>query len=770
MEVIHYESDSLKNEIISLFKSSQLIPFFGSGFTKDVRTKKGKIPDAYGLTDLIVNLAASNEGLTEREIKEIKAIKSLKGAFGLLKMPGYISEIKAKTLLGNVFSEARLADKNKEALLKIDWPHIFTFNIDDSIEKSTHKFKVLHPNREVQREYISANKCLFKIHGDVTDFIKYQDQNLIFTWRDYAHSIDSNGSMLSFLAHESKKSAFLFIGCSLDGELDLMYLSKNTPFENSFYLKRGEPTLSEKIALSEYGIQKVVYFDSFDQIYKWLVEVLRGLERESPTRTFEMDAVSLNKDDAITIIANGGPVSYIKDDVRYLKSSETFARRTALVLAKGEIRRQECLLLTGRRFSGKTVFLYQLIEELSDFNTIYFSSTDTFDPVIKESLKFLKNHLFIFDSNYLNVNSLDVVLGVSMHETNKMIICSSNGDAEIFRYNLRSVEIPYTEIKLNNMLDEKETVEFNKELSAEGLPLYKKGENLLNFAYRYYKEYDRRLGGSILFNKDFDENSIPVLILISALDKASFSHVEGFNKFFDINRFITLNDRVLELEIAINGEQFIVCNSTSWLLKITSDFVKKNPNASKITAGLIVSLAKKGFLSTSRNLISFDKLNELGNGNDVHEFIRDIYKNQDIVSTYREEMHYWLQRAKSELISAIDIKGVEAGMDYASKVRLDSAEARNQTYYSATLVMTQLCAKALKMTNEKKYAVTFFDFCLESIRNYSNNTRHVDKMIEKKGNDVFFAVNYIKEYPVFELLPRREEVVELVQFFEAIKS
>ncbi|EEP2128910.1 hypothetical protein HA780_003371, partial [Salmonella enterica] len=90
MDVIHFKSENADNELKSLFRSSQLIPFFGSGFTKGVRAKKGKIPDAEQLTKHITELASTKEDLTEKEIKEINDISSLKNAFGLLKTDDYI--------------------------------------------------------------------------------------------------------------------------------------------------------------------------------------------------------------------------------------------------------------------------------------------------------------------------------------------------------------------------------------------------------------------------------------------------------------------------------------------------------------------------------------------------------------------------------------------------------------------------------------------------------------------------------------------------------
>lgn len=356
MQQIHFEDSRAMQEIQVLFKSSRLIPFFGSGFTKGAKAKRGRVPDANDLTDLIKSAICAKESINAEDRAQIEKIGSLKTAFGLLEMPEYIPKKEAQSLLSNIFSEVDLSNRMKIRLLQLDWPHIFTFNIDDAIERATREFRILPPNRRTSREFIASHKCLFKIHGDISDFSAHEDSSLIFTWRDYGHSIESNKAILNFLAEEAQNSAFLFIGCSLDAELDLIHLTKNTSFFKSIYLKKGPATITEKIGLRDYGIEKVIYFDDYDQITEWLVVTLEDVQREPPIRSIAFDDQPFLKEEAISVITNGGPVYRINGTQRIALASSTFATRTAINEACRMLRNNDCLLVTGRRVSGKPYF------------------------------------------------------------------------------------------------------------------------------------------------------------------------------------------------------------------------------------------------------------------------------------------------------------------------------------------------------------------------------------------------------------------------------
>lgn len=762
MDQTHYLDPRSSQELITLFKSSRLIPFFGSGFTKGEDSKKGKVPDANGLTRLITSTAAGMQGLAAEQVDQLKKISSLKTAFGLLGMDKYISQKSAQTLLVNTFSEVGLSSKNKRDLLSIDWPHIFTFNIDDAIERHSSGLKLLQPNKSTSREYIAAHRCLFKIHGDIAECASNDDINLIFTWRDYSRSIASNKAMLSFLSDESKNSAFLFIGCSLDAELDLINLSKETPLKKSVFLKKGPLSIEDEISLKEYGLSRVIYFDDYDQIYQWVCGVLGNVKRESAVREIEFNQSSLAEAEAKQLFSNGGPLYKIEKQTRVARASSTFAQRALLDDACAKIRRVECLLVTGRRFSGKTLFLFQLMLSLQEYSVKFFGSSDPYNPIIKRQLESLENHLFVFDSNHLDSVSLDDVLRAKMVPSSKLVICASFGDAERIRFKLSDRRIEFEEVQVHYALKGPEVDDFNKRLASSGLPLTLGGESLVDYAFRCHEEYKASLPKSNLFDRTFKEGTYLVLMMLVAFGKAKQDQINCIFDGFDLDAFVKVNDRVFDIETTSTGERVLVCSASAWLLKVMHTFVRDNRHAHETVSKLIRLLEGGGYSALAKELIRIDKINEISGGHRSRIFIKRIY--EDISDLYSRESHYWLQRAKAELISAQVISELNEGVGYAQKVRLDNSREKTQTYYSATLVLVQIYAKAYKLTGDKVYLSRFIDPCTESIHNYQNNRRHVNELIDVV--DVLSAVDDLRTAVSIEFLPDREKIKEVLGFFD----
>ncbi|PBI88581.1 hypothetical protein BKP43_33620 [Variovorax boronicumulans] len=768
MEQIYFGENRAAEIIKSLFRASRLIPFIGSGFTKGLPAKKGRVLDANGLTSLITTTAASREGLSPDEVKQLKAVNRLKSAFSLLRDEKRFTQPQAMTLLENIFSKVNLSDDQKVNFLRLDWPHIFTFNVDDAIETKVHGLKVLSPNRDVSREYIASNKCLFKIHGDIHEYLKYKEYNLVFTWKDYTHSIEKNRAMLSYLSEQAKDSTFLFIGCSLDAEIDLLNLTHEVSFSKSIFLKKGTAGIEECLTLEEYGIDRIIYFDTYEQISEWVSNTLNTIERQNPNRDIAFDDSLLTKNEAIRVIANGGPLDSLKNGERIAKVSRTFPQRTMLQSAATELRSAEFLLVTGRRFSGKTLFLFQLMESAAEYGTSYYSSLDSYTPAVLRELEQREQHLFVFDSNFLNAESLEKVARAKLKTNSKVVICASLGDAENFRYLLGVVAGTFKEIKLTANLHTEESKAFNSALSESGLPVYKAPETLLTFAYRYYGEFKSALGTSNLFSRNFDHGSIGVLMLIAGAEKAQISHINAFNSTFGVDAFLKQNDRIFERIEESAGDFAIVCNSSAWLLTELGKFIQKDPAAVAIMANIAISLNRKGFYQSAASLIRFDKLNELGNGSNVSNFVRGVYS--AISNAYKDDLHYWLQRAKSELIAAASLANILDGMGYARKVRLDSKDRADSTYYSATLVLAQLYARAYKLDASVEHLIGFLENCLESIRNYANNRRHIDKLNTGKKGDFNFTLKALDQRADIALLPHRKEVRELLDFFGARRS
>lgn len=729
---LHFKEPAATERIQLLYKRSELTPFFGAGLTKDCKSYKGTVPNADTLMEGIKNICIQN--CTDKDlIPQIKSINKLKTAFSLVSRPDLFPSTSATRYFESLFSKVKLTN-SKKRIIDLDWPNIFSFNIDDAIENHNSKYYKVLPHKQISYESLTARKCLFKIHGDISEYCTHPDTKLIFTWHDYTDSVKSNSSMLTFLGNLAKNGSLLFIGCSLDEEIDLQLLSHSYNFSNSIYLKKSKPSLIDEMTLQNYGIKNVIYFDEYDQIYEWLYETLSQVEVES--RVKNLSIIETPQGEILKHIANGGPIIKLNDDELEASIPSCLVQRTSLNSAKAPLVNNNISIITGRRFSGKTNLLLQIYIELKEFNVHFFPSTGNYSKAVGRAIKESKETIFLFDSNSLTHNDLSDLLSQNIEPSNRIIFAISKADLESFKNAFDRKQQNYYELSIDHLLDDRETYNYNVNLNTLGLPTIQKNESLLDFSYRVHTEFKGEIGASRIFEKNLDDDALKIALLCAAFEKATSSQVYAVNPYLSPSNLSDKYEILFDTERDTSGlGNIIFSSSKSWLVNTIRDIAKKNPaKIVQLTADLVRTLYSSGLKDSANIIIRFDKLNDI--------FSRDQYGAANLIrsihsalsDTFGDSSHYWLQMAKCELMAGKSQSEIDTGIRHAKKVRLDNATAKNDTYYSATLILAQIYGKKYDITKDSDLFSDMLEHYLESFENQSNNQSYIQKIIAKYKN------------------------------------
>ncbi|MDT3422094.1 hypothetical protein QF008_003860 [Pseudomonas protegens] len=765
---LHFKDPAAATKIQLLYKRSELTPFFGAGLTKDCKSYKGTVPNAETLMEGIKKICTQN--CTDKAlIPQIQSINKLKTAFSLVARPELFPNTSATRYFESLFSKVKLTESKKK-IIDLDWPNIFSFNIDDAIETHTQKYYKVLPHKQITYESITARKCLFKIHGDITEYCTHPDTKLIFTWHDYTDSLKTNSSMLTFLGNLAKNGSLLFIGCSLDEEIDLQLLSHSYSFSNSIFLKKSKPSLIDEMTLGNYGIKNVIYFDEYDEIYDWLHETLAPIEIES--RVKNLSLLETPQDEILKHIANGGPIIKLHGDEFEASIPPCLVQRTVLGGARLPLIQNNISIIVGRRFSGKTNLLLQIYTELKEFNVHFFPSTSNYSKTVGRAIRDSKDTIFLFDSNSLSHNDLSDLLSQNIDPSNKVILAISKADIESFKNTFDKKKQKYFELPISNLLDDSETFTYNTNLNRLGLPAIQKSESLLDFSYRVHTEFKGEIGASRIFEKHLDDDAFKIALLCAAFEKATSSQVYALNPYLSSDTFSEKYEILFDTEKDTLGiGDVIFSNSKSWLVNTIRDVAKLNPSKTvQLTVELVRALYSSGLKDSANIIIRFDKLNDI--------FSRDQYGAANLIrsihsalsDTFGDSSHYWLQMAKCELMAGKSQSEIDTGIRHAKKVRLDNAKTKNDTYYSATLILAQIYGKKYDITKDTDLFSEMLDHYLESFENQSNNQSYIKKIIAKYGNGrrdvVYRSLNELFNSNGIFGLNNREKIKKLQSYLE----
>jgi hypothetical protein len=764
IEIIHFKESTAEQTIKNLHEKKLLIPFFGAGFTKGSRSKLGTVPDAKKMISSIKSIALTNNE-TAQEHEEINNIEELKTAYQILLDDKYIPELKRRNFLENSFSNVQI-DSEKKNLLRKNWKRIYTFNIDDGIEKSKLGLQVVCPFRNVSVEFVEGNKCLMKIHGDITEYMKYYDSSVVFSWLEYAKSVEDNKAMANILESDAKNRALLFIGCSLDKEIDLMLIAAKHKFHESIFIMKGKPNISDKKNLETYGIKKVIWFDGYEDIYQWLNKIIDNEAESKVDEHVNIHSIQKTRESIIKYVSNGGPVVGGKNEISLI---ETNAKREILDEIRRSLRNNRVIIIEGRRFSGKTTLAADIYQSFNEYRSYIhhnnvIGNADNIEIEIKGEGK-----LFIIDTDSIHHSRLEFIFR-NLSPENKIIIFSKSINTNSLKNILEKTKTVYETFSLPDKLNSNEIKNVNQALDEIGVMHYSERKTLLDNAWSFCREYENEIGKTKLFSTEIDHTLFKVLLLLQNKDYVDENTIRSAcnEKYLSIDSIVESSGVVFEKTVK-NNTNYISCNAKTWSISALEEKSTSLEIKAELISECIQSLVENGYTETADDLIRFSRLNEIfgGMSHGASSLIRLVHLK--IRETFSKSSHYWLQKSKCELIAGKTEIDINNGILDAKKVINDNKEKKNRTYYSAILVLAQLRSKEFVTTQNKQFLLEMLDLYLESLKNRENNIGYIEKVKQKfkdKKGDIYKSISALKDGQAgIAGLARKEDIDYLISDF-----
>lgn len=670
--------DEVSNEIIQMMRRKTIIPVIGSGFTRDCIARSGKVPsgeDYYNY--MIAQIVDQNPD--EMKVKELnnESFSSISSIYHKM-----VQAEKQQSYLLNKFTNVKLENVKKN-FLKIDWPYIYTLNIDDAIENNSEFKTVLYANRDIRNSIFEQEKCVIKLHGDIKDILKYEDSNCeIFDQKQYVVSIKKNVSLLKKLTHDYEYLNLLYIGCSLSDEIDLLFSTSmaNDNNNNRYYCSTQIPTLLQKTKLEAFGITHCIVFESYDDIYEKMTDAFYQSLCITPDEleqfsTYEFKTLGTGFELNCPYLFQG---KSILNNSKIAIYPSFFVSRSVTDKIVENINSKGTQIVVGRGCSGKTYVSYDIIRRVRDREVYAFRSKDRINNETLTLLLNKENCLTIFDSKVLSIKQIEeIILTTSERvvKSNSIIIIENKSNRDLsgllvlmkMNEHLEDDEIPQLEI--SNRFSKPKTDEINNYLVTSSLGVFSENksiaDNIIN-ASNLLIQKNKFSQISPLTDNVRQVSSLIVLATLGkvyASDAINLDLVEEFE--MQCKKAMPLIEKestwVFEMSAANNSPLKYVVNAEYWLFNQLDILAKSRKGREKIIEayryiiGKLIEINGKPDLMKGekyapyKDYILFDNIFQIFRSQGT-KIIRDIYQSlNDILATDPNYLH---QRAKCYIRSA----------------------------------------------------------------------------------------------------------------------
>lgn len=736
MKKMDIDSDETKDFFINVFKNRDLIPILGAGFSCKMNARgKNMIPLGSEFKEDMIKVISD-------ENKEFTADALRKKDFSWVAERFLKCDIeKVSNYLYQHFTGIKFSGNEKRKFLnEIDWPYVYTLNIDTAIECSNENWEVFYPNERFMDETVFDKKKLYKIHGDVNLFCKTKDiDKLILSQKQYLKSLRTNSLFHDKLSSDCLGRNLIYIGCSLDDEIDIKYSVISDEERNI------DPTTARRIYvtfddieddrikiedLEAFHITHYIKLDNakdYNMFYDFLFSCYLESKKKSgkPYECYSVKSVETldsDRDKNLEYLLN------LTAKKNLCKPYYFFHKYNFDI---NNLSTDKINVFVGRRFSGKTLFAYEILDIFKDRKRFFVSSNDTLSDKNIIDILDEKNSLIVMDSNSISDEQLPLICDVFDKNKNNIVCMIINSFDEI-ENNISYYEYKFSinPLKFNGKILSEECKEINKKLGEIGIIIFNEKQTILDNTLRIGNELDK----DKLSEYTIDNNKeLELLIWLAVNKKIYLEQIMTLSLYRDFDAIVQKFSPILEIERNNGAEEYehspikIICNAPIALLQILNNYayppktkmgsVSRKEHFKNISAAIYHTLFvfDKKKQDMVKKFLLFDILNDVFSVQYMRENIRKlseddknienpsnrksgaaaliqaIYEDEDIQKLKSSEPNYWLQRAKSLYILNSGKHGrkerLQEGIQWAKKAIGDSKIfiSQGQNKYIRTL-------------------------------------------------------------------------------------
>lgn len=591
--------EDIKDVLIQSFNRNKIIPLVGSGITCGCKAFNGTVPMGSEMPKAIKELLLESDNLTSEEKEKIKQENNLQQLCTYFEDTNIISSSIRKKYYKDHFSNVRL-DSLRKKLFQINWNYIYSLNIDDAIETETKYDFPIICNKTVEDEIFDNGRCVIKLHGSITEYLKYKDECIIFSSNQYAKSLQENESLLKRLKTDCSTNTLLIIGCSLTNEFDLMSL-KSFPINElsplvdnrKIICVKGKPSTLDLSNYQQYGITDIVVFNEYEDIYNGLYDIWNEAKKISPdkledVKNLSITSLSLGEINKQYFYQGKTLVDY---DAHSINLPAYFIIRSIFDAINLDYKVH---IIQGNNYSGKSYFLASILQKFSTFETYYFESKNQISDSAFEYLLSKRNCLFVFDSNSISESQIrEIIENLENLSSRKItiLITLSNDDEDVhafIRYRMTNILsdselIEYHQI--NNKLTDTELNNLNSLLPKVGIPAFMpnstildnllKAEDRMNVTDGQFSSTSLKINTIndivlLIFLAIKEEISIYDLIYYG-IDKEMYNYLSEYPTFFE-----KINVHLYEKDSKDNSDIKFIINSKYWIRRELGKFISES--------------------------------------------------------------------------------------------------------------------------------------------------------------------------------------------------